>query len=300
MAKIGIKIANGEFYPILDEYSASGKQLQLSTIRDGQTSVQIDLYRNSSATMTTARYLGSIVVDGLQPRYAEETAIALKVISAADGRVTAEAFEVDGESSPQKLEIALEPAGGGDDLDDPDISSWDAGQTENNLSVSSDIDIMEETGEADGVDGADGTDGDDDRSKRGKKNQNKRRMSPAVPVAIAVVLFLIAAAVFLFWFLKQGSPWPANRYEGQNGTGTENSRAEEPAVSGETAGSPETDEAEPIPPPVESVPPPPEPVITPPPAPPPTSQAAKAQTGGATRKALRGEMVNLASRSIGH
>ena len=51
MKTIGIKLADGSFYPILEEGTAKTYQLDLTTVKDGQTKVQIDLYRSESGSM---------------------------------------------------------------------------------------------------------------------------------------------------------------------------------------------------------------------------------------------------------
>ena len=59
MKTIGIKLADGSFYPILEEGTAKTYQLDLTTVKDGQTKVQIDLYRSESGSMEDAQYVGS-------------------------------------------------------------------------------------------------------------------------------------------------------------------------------------------------------------------------------------------------
>jgi hypothetical protein len=170
MAKIGIKLADGKFYPILDEYGSTGKKLVLTTVGDGQTSAQIDFYRNGKATANGMDYIGTLVVEELAPKYAGEASIDLRVRSTEDGRFFAEAFEIDGTGGTQKLEIDIE-----------------------------------------GLSGAD-TDGLETGDDSGITVVPKRRFNPIVPVIIAAIIFLVAALVFLFLFLSQGFPQPANVY----------------------------------------------------------------------------------------
>jgi hypothetical protein len=172
MAKVGIKLADGNFYPILDEYGSVGKKLVLTTVCDGQTSAQIDFYRYDEGA--AGEYIGSLVVDSLVRKYAGETVIDLRVRSSGDGRIFAEAYETDGAGGTQKLEI---------DIEGRNVR---------------------------GMDG-DGLDIDGEWSS-GVKVAAKRRVSPVVPIVIAAIIFLVAAAVFLFLFLSQGFPQPANVY----------------------------------------------------------------------------------------
>ena len=45
MNSIGIKLADGSFYPILEEGNPDTKSLELTTVLDNQTTVQVDLYK---------------------------------------------------------------------------------------------------------------------------------------------------------------------------------------------------------------------------------------------------------------
>ena len=63
--KIGIKLADGSFYPILEEGSPQSKIIELTTVRDDQTTVQLDLYRSSSDDMEDAEYVDTLQIDNL-------------------------------------------------------------------------------------------------------------------------------------------------------------------------------------------------------------------------------------------
>ncbi len=65
--KIGIKVADGSFYPILDEGIAQKKRLVLTTVKDNQESVQIDLYKGFGEEMSDANYVGSLLVENIAP-----------------------------------------------------------------------------------------------------------------------------------------------------------------------------------------------------------------------------------------
>ena len=65
--KIGIKVADGSFYPILDEGIAQKKRLVLTTVKDNQESVQIDLYKGRGEEMADAAYVGSLLIENISP-----------------------------------------------------------------------------------------------------------------------------------------------------------------------------------------------------------------------------------------
>jgi hypothetical protein len=94
-ATIGIKIANGEFYSIVEENSTVKKRLILTTVHDKQRSVQIDLYKSFTRTMADALYIGSLVVENIKPRPKGEPSIELVISSNKEGEIIADAIDMD-------------------------------------------------------------------------------------------------------------------------------------------------------------------------------------------------------------
>jgi hypothetical protein len=92
---IGIKIANGEFYSIVEENSSVKKRLILTTVHDKQRSVQIDLYKSFTNTMADALYIGSLVVENIKARSKGEPSIELVISSTETGEIVAEAIDLD-------------------------------------------------------------------------------------------------------------------------------------------------------------------------------------------------------------
>ena len=92
---IGIKIANGEFYPIMEENSLIRKRLILTTVHDNQPSVQIDLFRSAAGIMTDAQYIGSLVVEKIKPKPKGEPSIEMVISSNSKGEIVAEAIDLD-------------------------------------------------------------------------------------------------------------------------------------------------------------------------------------------------------------
>ena len=107
---IGIKIANGEFYSIVDENSQVKKRLVLTTVHDRQLSAQIDLYKSYSRSMVDAIYIGSLVLENIKPMPKGEPSIELVITSTRNGEITAEAVDMDSSArgEPQTLTISLE------------------------------------------------------------------------------------------------------------------------------------------------------------------------------------------------
>ena len=105
---IGIKLANGEFYPVLEENSQEKKRLVLTTVHDDQRSIQIDLYRSSSKTMTDALYIGSLVMEKIRSQPKGQPSIEMVVASSESGDITADAVDLDvGTEGRQTLSVSL-------------------------------------------------------------------------------------------------------------------------------------------------------------------------------------------------
>ncbi|MDR2184660.1 MAG: LysM peptidoglycan-binding domain-containing protein [Treponema sp.] len=94
-ATIGLKIANGEFYSLLEENSAVKKRLILTTVHDGQKSVQIDLYKSFTKSMADALYIGSLVVENIKPKSKGEPSVEMIIASNKEGEIAADAVDLD-------------------------------------------------------------------------------------------------------------------------------------------------------------------------------------------------------------
>ncbi len=79
MKSIGIKLADGSFYPILDEGSLETKDLEVTTVKDNQTKVQIDLYRSETNSMDDAEYVDSLEITHLRPHPNGEPSLSLQL-----------------------------------------------------------------------------------------------------------------------------------------------------------------------------------------------------------------------------
>ncbi|HUW42450.1 MAG TPA: Hsp70 family protein [Rectinemataceae bacterium] len=106
MDKIGIKLANGKFYPVLEDGSVARKRLIVTTVQDSQKSVQIDLYRGSGETVIGAEYIGSLVVEDIPPMAKGEPDIRVDIGLTADGTLSAYAEESSTHAS-QSLKVSL-------------------------------------------------------------------------------------------------------------------------------------------------------------------------------------------------
>ncbi|WP_461257230.1 LysM peptidoglycan-binding domain-containing protein [Treponema sp. R80B11-R83G3] len=117
---MGIKIANGEFYPIMEENSSIKKRIILTTVHDNQPSVQIDLYRSPASTMPDAQYIGSLVVENIKPKPKGDPSIEMVISSDTNGEIAAEAVDLDTGSSGEHYMLNVS-------LKSMDATSQDAG-----------------------------------------------------------------------------------------------------------------------------------------------------------------------------
>lgn len=88
MSKIGIRLSDASFYPILDDQSASRKKLVLTTVHNDQESVHIDLYKHDDVTDSDT-FVGNLVIEGIQKAPKGEANIELELGQSDDGILSA-------------------------------------------------------------------------------------------------------------------------------------------------------------------------------------------------------------------
>ncbi|MFP4374953.1 MAG: Hsp70 family protein [Spirochaetaceae bacterium] len=104
---IGIKIADGSFFPVLERSHTGKKKLVLTTVNDEQESVQIDLYQGENGSMEGAEYIGSLVVSNIQPAAKGDPEISLVLGIDAEGNLTATATDA-ATGEYESLSVSLE------------------------------------------------------------------------------------------------------------------------------------------------------------------------------------------------
>lgn len=123
-SSIGVKVANGEFYPIIEENSLVKKKMVLTTAHDNQSSVQIDLYRSTAGVMADAQYIGSLVVENISRKLKGEPSIEMIISSKPNGDIVADAVDIDTGPSGEHhvLTVSLKTLDATSrDLGDPDF-----------------------------------------------------------------------------------------------------------------------------------------------------------------------------------
>ena len=90
MKSIGIKLADGSFYPLLEEGNPEKKSIDLTTATDGQTKIHVDVYRSDTGTMEGAEYLDTLEMQGLKPHQTGEPTLDLSLDMNEDGQLEAQ------------------------------------------------------------------------------------------------------------------------------------------------------------------------------------------------------------------
>lgn len=65
MKTVGIKLADGSFYPVMEEGTPQSKTLELTTANNDQTCIMVDLYRSENGSMEDAEYVDTLKIDNL-------------------------------------------------------------------------------------------------------------------------------------------------------------------------------------------------------------------------------------------
>lgn len=193
--KIGLKLADGEFYPVLEDGVASRKRLVVTTVQDAQPSVQIDLYRGSGGTVDGASYIGSLVVEGIPKMPKGDPDIRMDLGLAADGTLTAFAQEASTGSS-QSLKVSLESLSEEEKYEIPDFEVDK--ETEATASFS-DADFEETDSLPSGADSAQLLHDVHSEVEAAEAAERPERTGLKVALIVAAALIVLGGLAFLAW-----------------------------------------------------------------------------------------------------
>ena len=120
MESIGIKLADGSFYPILKDGKPAQKKLSLTTVKDNQTSVHVDVYRSKTGSMEDAQYVDTLEIDNLNPHVNGEPSIDLDLTIDENGELHADMADPEtGYQVARSLKptaVSAEPGSGASDV----------------------------------------------------------------------------------------------------------------------------------------------------------------------------------------
>jgi hypothetical protein len=108
---IGIKIADGTFFPILEENKVAKKRLVLTTAHDSQTNVQIDVYKSRSMSMDDASYIGTLLVENITKKEKGNPSIEFVIAYNDNSELLATAYDIEQPSEKNKalLVVLMQP-----------------------------------------------------------------------------------------------------------------------------------------------------------------------------------------------
>ena len=155
---IGLKLADGTFYPVLNEGIPVKKHLKVTASSDNQTSMKIELFRASDESFADAEYIQTMVLDQMLPQKKENHLIDLVINLDENDVLTADLSDAQsGLKKNASIPLAdfagqteSEPAIGSMDNDLPDFGDIDIPEestvdtTEDALPDFGDLDIPEE------------------------------------------------------------------------------------------------------------------------------------------------------------
>ena len=101
MKEIGIKLADGSFYQVLSA-NLRKRKIELTTVRDNQETVQIDLFRKNEEL----EYIGSLIIEDIARKKAGEATIDLNLEVDDDENLKAEALDSES-GAKQALKVSL-------------------------------------------------------------------------------------------------------------------------------------------------------------------------------------------------
>ena len=189
-AKIGIKLADGTFFPIMNDDSSASETLELTTVRDNQRSVQINLFKKEDDA-SDPLYIGSLIVEDIHERASGEPTIELQLALDEDKNLSAEAVDKDS-GSHQALRVSLETFAEPvfDDLDfdlSSETADADIDLSASNVNTDDDFGTQHEFSASTFY-----TDEDDE-----EEPQSKRGM----PVWLLIILILLGIAALILGIL---------------------------------------------------------------------------------------------------
>ena len=106
MKTIGIKLADGTFYPVLKEDTPLEKNLDLTTVHNNQTKVMVDIYRSEACKMLDAEYVESLQIENLIAHPEGEPDIAFTISVDKDKNLSAKIKDLE-TGNQNSIEITL-------------------------------------------------------------------------------------------------------------------------------------------------------------------------------------------------
>ena len=129
--KIGIKLADGSFYPIMEDGVPQKKLMELTTVQDNQITASIDLYRSESGTMEDAEYVDTVKISELVPHPGGEASMSFTIQLDENNMLSAEVVDPEsGKTSATKADLVNLPSEKRNSVPDYTLSEIDGEEFE--------------------------------------------------------------------------------------------------------------------------------------------------------------------------
>lgn len=252
--KIGLKLADGEFYPVLEDGVTAKKRLVVTTVQDGQPSVQIDLYRGEGPSVADASYIGSLVVEGIPKMPKGEPDIRMDLGLADDGTLTAFAQEASTGAS-QSLKVSLTSLSEEEKYEIPDFEFSSEEAKESTSFSDADFEGTDNLPpeEEDSAQLLHDVRSEADAEEAMEKPRSEAKRIILIALAVAFLLCLAAFAIWKLIITPQGAapakeaPKPAATAPVEPTPAPETAKAEAPEPAAQPAPAPEPAAATPAP-----------------------------------------------------
>jgi nucleoid-associated protein YgaU len=87
---IAIRQADGSYYPIMKEGETGNRTLQLTTVRDDQTTVKVNLYKMTENSTEEPKYMDTLLIENLKTHPQGEATLDLDIKLDENGMINAE------------------------------------------------------------------------------------------------------------------------------------------------------------------------------------------------------------------
>lgn len=191
---IGIKIADGSFYPVLAENAPGHKRVILTTVTDNQSGAQIDLYRGNGTGIAGATYIGSLLIDEIERGPKGEPEIELLMRLDAEGNLEAQASDrVTGEH--QTLSVGLATLVGAHGYTLPDFDLDERYQPRLGVSPAEQTRLTAEP-----------VSPDFSRVEADVQRRRRRRTLEYIGVAVLAAVIIAIIVLLVLWFTHRANP----------------------------------------------------------------------------------------------
>jgi nucleoid-associated protein YgaU len=172
---IGIKLFDDSFVPVLTENEIKNKRLILTTVKDNQKKVIIELYEGTSDKCINNEYLGKLVISLDRTTVKGEPGIEAHLRLSEDGKLFAKAWDTE---SREETEITIEHTQSQrihkEILSDEEINKMSDTASYENISDFSDEELL---------------------INDEKEDKEKKDIFPIIRIAIAVLIILVIVSL---------------------------------------------------------------------------------------------------------